>query len=345
MTRTRVLRLAFGIAVSLLCLWLAFRSVSIEEVSRILVRSRTEWLGLAVLVQFLAVLTRARRWTVLLDLRGHLQDSFWIQGIGYLFTNIFPLRMGEPARILLMAERCRLSIAQVTASAVIERLVDLSTILSLLLAILPRMEVPELVVRTGIVFAILVAFAAVLLLWITHSGQDGGAIIGLIERRFPALPTDSLRTRFEELVLGMQALKSLGLAVRTILWSILSWSFSISMYFSVLKSFQPDANFLEAAFLVVALSLAVTLPSSPGFIGIFHYVGRLALVLPFGVKYDAANAVAIVVTSHLVYYLITTLLGVTGLWRMGETFAGIWQTIREGRTLLRARIDQPKPTS
>jgi uncharacterized protein (TIRG00374 family) len=337
--------LVFGIAVSLLCLWLAFRSVSIVEVSRILIRARIGWLGLAVLAQILAVFTRARRWTVLLNLRGHFMDSFWIQGIGYLFTNIFPFRMGEPARILLMAERCRLRIAQVTASAVIERLVDLSTILALLLLILPWMDVPELVVRTGIIFAILVAFAMAGLLWITRPGRHGGTIIRWIEKKFPAFPTAGLRSRYEELLLGLQALKSYGLALRTLFWSLLSWGFSISMYFCVLRSFQADATPLEAVFLVVALSLAVTLPSSPGFIGIFHYVGRLALVIPFGVKYDAANAVAIVVTSHLVYYIMTTFIGVAGLWRMGETFSGIWHAIREGSALLRSRIRRTELSS
>jgi hypothetical protein len=52
--------------------------------------------------------------------------------------------------------------------------------------------------------------------------------------------------------------------------------------------------------------------------------------LPFGGKYDAATALAITLTAHIVYYLITTAMGIVGLWRLGESFAGLWQAIRPG---------------
>ena len=79
--------------------------------------------------------------------------------------------------------------------------------------------------------------------------------------------------------------------------------------------------------MTVALSLAVTVPSSPGFIGIFQLVGQQALVSPFGNKYDASSALAIALTAHLTYYLVTTLLGVGGLWRLGESFASLARSV------------------
>ena len=75
--------------------------------------------------------------------------------------------------------------------------------------------------------------------------------------------------------------------------------------------------------MTVALALAVTVPSSPGFIGVFQLVGQQALVLPFGGKYDASSALAIALTSNLTYYLVTTLLGVGGLWHSGESFVSL----------------------
>ena len=80
------------------------------------------------------------------------------------------------------------------------------------------------------------------------------------------------------------------------------------MYWCIIRSFQADGAFLEATFMVVALSFAVAVPSSPGFIGIFQLVGQQALVLPFGAKYDESQALAITVTAHLTYYLLTTAL-------------------------------------
>ena len=69
--------------------------------------------------------------------------------------------------------------------------------------------------------------------------------------------------------------------------------------------------------MVVALSLAVSVPSSPGFVGVFQLVGKQALVLPFGAKYDMATALAITLGLHVVYYLVTTILGLIGLMKLG----------------------------
>ena len=60
----------------------------------------------------------------------------------------------------------------------------------------------------------------------------------------------------------------------------------------------------------------------------FQFVGQQALVLPFGAKYDPATALAVTLVTHLLmYYLITTSLGVIGLWRLGESFAGLGRTV------------------
>ena len=77
-------------------------------------------------------------------------DAFWAQGVGYLFTNVLPLRMGEPARVLVMAQRCRMPIMQVATTAVVERLLDTATIVLALIAVLPWMQVPVLVMRVGL---------------------------------------------------------------------------------------------------------------------------------------------------------------------------------------------------
>lgn len=83
--------------------------------------------------------------------------------------------------------------------------------------------------------------------------------------------------------------------------------------------------------MVVTLSLAVTVPSSPSFVGVFQLVGQQALVLPFGAKYDVATALAITLLAHLTYYLITTVLGIIGLWKLGGSFVKIGEPLTFGR--------------
>ena len=90
---------------------------------------------------------------------------------------------------------------------------------------------------------------------------------------------------------------------------------------------KPMAPFWKRPSWVVALAFAVAVPSSPGFIGIFQLAGQQALVLPFGAKYDASTALAITITAHLTYYLLTTGLGIVGLWQLGESFGHLGRTL------------------
>jgi uncharacterized membrane protein YbhN (UPF0104 family) len=102
------------------------------------------------------------------------------------------------------------------------------------------------------------------------------------------------------------------------------------MYFCSTRAFNEQGALLEAAFLVVAISLAITVPSSPGFVGVFQLVGQQALALPFGAKGDVASALAITLAAHLTYYVLTTILGVLATWRVGGSRATYLSLVGRG---------------
>lgn len=327
MALLRASRVWLGAGLSLLCLWLAVRNLPWVEVWHTAVSARYSWLVLAVVFQLWAVVARAQRWVVLLEKNARLVDSFWAQGVGYLFTNVLPLRLGEPARVLALAERCGLPVMQVAATALVERLLDTATIVLALIAVLPWMQVPILVTRLGMACGVVILLAFVLLLCVVrcHSGSE--RLLRAIGARLPILPVDALVARWQEIVGGLVPLTHWRKAVPAVNWSLGCWLLSIAMYWCVIRSFQADGALIEATFVVVALSFAVAIPSSPGFVGIFQLVGQQALVLPFGAKYDASKALAIILTAHLTYYLLTTGLGIIGLWQLGESFAHLGRAL------------------
>jgi uncharacterized protein (TIRG00374 family) len=248
--------------------------------------------------------------------------------VGYLFTNILPLRLGEPARVIVMSERCQLPVVQVAASALVERLLDVATIILVLILLLPWMQIPALVARAGILFGALVLLACLALLLAVRFSRQMESLLCAVCGRLRILSEAALIARWRELVDGLAPLLHWTLAVRVVAWSILTWTCSIAVNWCVLRAFQPNATWLTAGFVVVALSLAITVPSSPGFVGVYQFVGQQALVLPFGGSYTPASALAITLASHIAYYLISTLTGVIGLWRLGESFMGLWRIIQ-----------------
>ena len=328
MRTLRSWRFWLGMAISGLCLWLALKDVPVPTLKAALGRADYLWLAPAVALQLLAVAARAFRWQALLARRGILRETFWGHCLGFLFTNLLPFRVGDPARALVVAERTGIPFLQVGGSVLVERVIDVATVLLALVLLLPWMQVPPVVRQAGILFAVLVVLALGGLWLMVRFRAAATAWLRRLLGRLPRLPGERLLGWLNQLLDGFAPLMDPAVALRVAGWSVLSWSFSIGIYWCVLHAFQPKASWVEAGFMVVSLSLALTVPSSPGFIGVFQYVGQQALVLPFGGKYDAGTALAATLTAHLVYYLITTTLGIAALWRFGESFSGLGRRIR-----------------
>jgi uncharacterized protein (TIRG00374 family) len=322
-----------------LLLWLAFRKVPMAELRSTLAGGEYAWLVPLAGLELVAFVGRAVRWQALLALPGILDDAFWAQSVGFIFTNLLPFRLGEAVRIVVLGQRARLPLLQVAASAGAERVLDVAAVLLMLLLVLPAMAVPTIVIQAGIVFALIVL--AVLLgtaLVLVFRRQTETVLARLQERR-PGALLRALLPRWRELVNGLAPLSRPKVVIQSVLLSVSIWGLYVLAYWCVLRAFRSDASVVEAAFMVIALSLAISLPSSPGFIGVFQFAGQQALVLPFGGKYDPATALAATLAAYLVWYVLTTFLGALGMWQTGETFADIGRLLIAWRARSTAGID------
>lgn len=322
-------RFWLGLLISVLCMWLAIRNVPFSALFTTLEEARYGMLFPAVILLAANVVSVSLRWKTLLGATVRLRDAIWALGTGYLFNNIFPFRLGDVARVFTMSHCSRIPLVQVMSTAVIERLVDVTTVLLALLAVLPFMEVPPAVTRTGQVFGMAVLTASVILVLLKQV-RKLDSLNGFLSRRW------------SEYVNGINVITRPGIALSALSLSLTAWIFSICMYWCVILCFQPRATIVEAAFMVVALSFAVAVPSTPGCIGIFQLIGQQALVIPFGDKYTAGSALCIALTVHLTYYLFSTLLGVIGLWQLGSSFPGLSRALSSAKTGLALKQNTPK---
>src|SRR5688572_24773111 len=168
-----------GLSITAICVWLAFRDVPYTEITKVISGGNYYWLIPAAIAQLLAILMRSQSWVELLDRKHQLEASIWSQGIGYLFTNLFPLRLGEVARVLVMSEKCKMPVVQVAGTAIVERLLDVSTMIFALVMILPWMHVPSAIIRSGQIFG---AFVLVGILVIVLLARFKGASFALVNR-------------------------------------------------------------------------------------------------------------------------------------------------------------------
>ncbi|MGD8605071.1 MAG: lysylphosphatidylglycerol synthase transmembrane domain-containing protein [Anaerolineales bacterium] len=313
MSFLRSIRFWIGLIISVVCLWLAFRNVPLTQFFGALELVKPGYLAVAAGFQFLAVAARGVRWQSMLGGDVRFRTTFFGHGIGFLFNNILPFRAGEVARMIAVADWAQQPLFKVGSSVLLERLIDVAVVVLALLLVLPFMQVETTVLRAGLVLGGVALTGIILLFASAWRPSWGRKLVAWLVKRIPLIPQDRAMAWFDQLMDGVKVLTSARLIVRMLIWSIVSWIFSILLYFSVFRSFQPDANLVEATFVVVALSLSISIPSSPGFLGVFQYVGMQALVIPFGQKYDDATALAAVMVAYLVYYIGTSLIGVFGL--------------------------------
>jgi uncharacterized protein (TIRG00374 family) len=314
---SRSIQIVVGLLVSAVCLVLAFRAVPLDEVGRALERANYWWLVPAVVAQLLAAFTRARRWQVLLGGQAPFWELFWAQAIGFLFTNVLPLRAGEAARIVVANRRTGLPLVQLGLSVVVERALDMLMVLLLLGVVMLLMPVPAYVTSAALALATLVVLAGLILLALAFRRGAYVAIAATLVRWLPRRLVDPLAARWHELMLGLQAVRQPLLALRATGWSLVTWAAYVAALWAIIEAFVPGASFVEPAFATVALAFGVTVPSSPGFIGVFQLVGQQALVVPFPERYSPSAALSIALLANLVDLGPPSVLGLIGLLRLG----------------------------
>jgi hypothetical protein len=105
---------------------------------------------------------------------------------------------------------------------------------------------------------------------------------------------------------------------------MLIWAMTVLLNQLLLWSLGIEVPLVAPLLLLVVLQVGVRVPSSPGSIGVFHYLSVLTLAL-FGVDKDLAFAYGVLL--HLVTYLPPSLLGVVYLAKSGYSLRRLRQAV------------------
>jgi hypothetical protein len=110
-----------------------------------------------------------------------------------------------------------------------------------------------------------------------------------------------------------------------LLTSAALWGFAWLTARAIMQAFHVEAPWTATTLLLVTTNLGMTVPSAPGYIGVYHYIVVLTLGL-FAV--DPAAALSVAVALHAVGFGTFTLLGavvlLTGLARQRYTLQGLF---------------------
>jgi uncharacterized protein (TIRG00374 family) len=346
-------RFWIGILVSILAMFLAFRNVEFGEVWAAL-SGLNYWLVAASLVPLILFLVlRAVRWRLLFYPQPGLRvrNLFAVINIGYLLSNVFPARLGDVARAYLIGDTEQVSRTTAFSTIVAERVLDALCAVGGFFLVLPFAALPQWMIRSGLVVGVAALVAVVIFVILV---RQRGWTLRLLDRILAAVhwPECEAMSRFWErlaartrlrflarlpwagradlhdmagsLIDGFSGITTARQGPPLVLWSILIWAVISAYYWVVLRAFDPGQSFITGLAVCSITALGMTVPSSPGFIGVFEALARETLVL-FGMKAGPALSYALV--AHAVVYVVYCILGLLSMAQQNLTYSQIQKRI------------------
>jgi len=197
--------------------------------------------------------------------------------IGQAINLLIPGRWGELVRTYLTGEEAGISKSYVLGTIAAEKLVDLVVLAVLVVALIPFIALPDWLadrVGSAVVTALVVSAIAVTLL--------GGRSLWLKAldwalRPLPAATASRWRARVVAGLDGLTALSNRSAAMAIWGWTLAFWAIAALTNLLLFLAFNLPASPLMALFLLAVLQAGVAVPSTPGKIGVFHYLCMLAL--------------------------------------------------------------------
>lgn len=319
------LRTLPGILVSLASLALLMSNVDWERLW-VALQGANYWLLIpATLSVMLAVAFRVVRWRLLLKPVAPVAPVKLLYSItiGYLVNTVLPGRLGELARVYVLARLARLSPLPILSTVAVDRILDVVVLALLLSAAIPMADLPLWVSQSGLMVGM--GGAGLLALCLVLAYPAGQSVVLRLVDAAPIFPGKPAVQRWSgSLVVGMEGLRGPVPQARIAAVSLLVWASSVSLMYFTQLAFGVQAPIWAAVLVVALTNLGMVVPSSPGYIGVFHYLAVLALEA-FGVEKEVALGFAVV--AHVISFLPVTVVGAFSLWRCGLSLMGWRESI------------------
>jgi uncharacterized protein (TIRG00374 family) len=321
--------IVLALAAGLLVLFL-YR-VDLRGVVSQIVHANVGWLAFSLLTMVANLAIRSWRWQYLLEPIGrpYFWQSFRATAVGFAASTVLPARAGEVIRPYFLARQAQMSATGAFATIVLERVLDMVTVLALLAgyvifaapeATATNRVAFEAVQWAGITAALGSVFALVVLFVLAGNPSRLAASLARLASVLPSRLAGLLAQVAEKFAIGLGAIRRPGRLIVALALSFPLWlSIGVGIW-SVALAFHLAVPF-AGSFLVIALLVVGVAVPTPGAVGGFHAAFRFAATTFFGAPDDAAVGAAIVL--HLFSVGPSLLLGLLFAAHEGLNVAGM----------------------
>jgi uncharacterized protein (TIRG00374 family) len=326
------LRNALGILLSVAFLVWTLANVNVGDVVQRLRESNILYFVAAMITGTLIFPLRARRWRPILhSLAPSLPlGPLWrATAIGAMVSNVVPARAGEIARAYALTKETRVGFSGAGASIAVDRVFDAFVVLALMIGAMfaPSFPRHHLVgghpmidyVATG---ATALGLAVVALYLIVFFPGRVIRLYELVARRVAPRFEQHGRDVLTSFAGGLGVLRHPGRVLEVLFWAVLHWLMCAFSFWHAFKAVGINAPYSAALLLQGLIAIGVSVPSAPGFFGVFEYLGQQGLAI-YGV--DAVRATSWAIGYHIITFLPITIIGLYYFARLGLHFRELEQ--------------------
>lgn len=294
--KTSLKNIFIAVVLGTVTIYLSFKDIALDELWQVIKEADPSTTILSLIVVLINVSFLTLRWWIILAEKWDLKIIISLMNSIYfsqMLNIVLPARLGELGRIFYVGEKLNISKSRALGTLVVEKVIDIVTFGGAVFVLLLVMTLPDWITRPGEIFIVsgLIAFIGVIVM--TFQGLK---ILDLLEFRLPFIPSDWRTRIFSVLRSGLSGLDSMRSWKRQIAAWALSFSsliLSATTNYLLLLALQIDVPLITPLAVLVITQIGSSPPSTPGKLGVFHFMVILALSL-FNVDKEIALAYSLI---------------------------------------------------
>lgn len=293
-----------GFLVSIVLLYFALRDIKFHEIVKTLEKANPLLIPVPLFFIITAVVLCSFRWARLTGSGVRFRDTFAALMIGLFVNNVLPARIGEVARAYVISKKRALSFTYCFSTVLLDRFFDLTGLLLLAFVFFPEENLPAAVSRSmyALIALLIVCIGCLILL---SRERFANKIAGMSARiRRPLL--SKLADRVLQIQENLKRINSPFNLILLVAISFCTWfSMTVALYIVTLM-LGIEIDFRVVPFVCALLNMGLTIPSSPGYVGVYQFL-LVYLLAIFGVPKHEGFTISIV--YHAMWFVPYTVIG------------------------------------
>ncbi|MCP4150776.1 MAG: flippase-like domain-containing protein [bacterium] len=277
------IKLIIGLLISFAFMYLAFSKVDFSRMMHEFASAKYIYVFPAIGVMFISYWLRSLRWRYLMEPIVHVKIAplFSALLIGYMANSFLPAHLGELIRAFIIGKKKDIPSTTVFGTIVTERILDILVLVLLMGVTIIIFPFPSWVRNSGYLLLAGTVVLAVMLLLMKKYRDKSLALISKFSGFLPTSLQEKISKAVGALLDGIVPLKNSTHYIMVFFLTLFIWvcyaaSFQFIFYcFDMVSTYS--LPWTAALVLLVVTTISVLVPSSPGYVGTYHFLCQLAL--------------------------------------------------------------------